>query len=136
MHDARLPAHGRFTNFVKLLRQGMQPFGIEAQAIQRRHMVPAKIAERHGRPLRGGICALGERKDQEAAKLPPWGECGGAGDALSPGDPDGGHGLGHIILPCGGDGQIHHGGKDTARMLYEVLKALQRAGRRVRPVAD
>jgi len=136
MHDARLPAHGRFTDFVKLLRQGMQPFGIEAQTIQRRHMVPAKIAQRHGCPLRRGIRAMGERKDQEATKLPPWGECRGAGNALSPGDPDGGHGLGHIILPYGGDGQIHHGGKNTARMLYEVLKALQRAGWRVRPEAD
>jgi hypothetical protein len=30
MHNAGLPAHGGFTDFVKLLGQGMQRFGIEA----------------------------------------------------------------------------------------------------------
>jgi hypothetical protein len=30
MHNAGLPEHRSFTDFVKLIGQGMQPFGIDA----------------------------------------------------------------------------------------------------------
>jgi hypothetical protein len=63
-------------------------------------------------------------------------EGGGACNALSPGDPDGGCGLRHIILSYGGEGQIHHGCEDRPRMLTEVLKPLQRDWRRVRRVPE
>lgn len=109
MHDSGLPTHGGFANFVKLIGQGMQPFGIKPCADLRRDMMPTKPTQRHLCLSRRHRRRTGQGKHQKAAEFTARGKRGRAGNTLSPGYPDRGRRLRHVILSNRRDGKVQHG---------------------------